>query len=238
MITLYALPPAFGLRNVSPFCLKTEMALTYLNQAFELVEEPDPRKTPKGKLPYLVCDGETVADSERILGFLDDRFNGGLFGSLSPEEMAMGRAFTRLAEEHLYWLMVASRWLDDDWFPNVIEGFFQIAPKPLRGIVAHFAQKQVRQTYHLQGLGRHSMAEQKAFAHEDLSALSDHVAANQYITGGRLTVFDFAVASVLVGLMDNKPATWISELAGDYPALREYVDRIQSEIGIYAAHRE
>lgn len=234
MIQLYALPPAFGLRNVSPFCLKTEMALTYLGQPFELIEEPDPRKTPKGKLPYLVHNGETVADSERIFEYLDKQFDGGLFGQLTPQEIAVGRAFTRLAEEHLYWLMVASRWLEDDWFANVVTGFFGIAPKPLRGFVARMAQKQVRQTYHLQGLGRHSKAEQRAFAHEDLKAISDQIEANRYITGGRLTVFDFAVASILVGLMDNEPATWISELAKQYPVLREYVDRIQDEIGIYA----
>ena len=120
MITLYALPPAFGLRNVSPFCLKTEMMLAHLKQPFELVEERDPRKTPKGKLPYLECDGEVIADSERILEFLDQQFDGALFGDLTPQEIATGRAFTRLAKEHLYWMIVASRWLEDDWFPNVI----------------------------------------------------------------------------------------------------------------------
>ncbi len=234
MIQLYALPPAFGLRNVSPFCLKTEMALTYLKQPFQLIEEPDPRKTPKGKLPYLVKDGETVADSERIFSYLDKTFDGGLFGQLTPQEIAVGRAFTRLAEEHLYWLMVASRWLEEDWFPHVVTGFFHIAPWPLRGLVARQAQKQVRQTYYLQGLGRHSKEEQRAFAREDLSAIADQVEANRYITGGRMTVFDFAVASVLVGLMDNQPSTWISTLSEDYPVLREYVDRIQDEIGIYA----
>ena len=84
MISLYALPPAFGLRNISPFCLKSAMALTFLKQPFELIEEADPRKAPKGKLPYMVCDGKTVPDSERILDFLDKRFDGGLYGSLTP----------------------------------------------------------------------------------------------------------------------------------------------------------
>jgi glutathione S-transferase len=234
MITLYALPPAFGLRNVSPFCLKTEMMLAHLKQPFELVEERDPRKTPKGKLPYLEWDGEVIADSERILEFLDQQFDGALFGDLTPQEIATGRAFTRLAEEHLYWMIVASRWLEDDWFPNVIEGFFLIAPRLIRGFVARQAQKQVEQTYYLQGLGRHSREEQIKFAREDLSALSDQIEAEGFITGGRLTVFDFTIASLLVGLMDNEPARWISKIAKDYPVLREYVDRIQADIGVFA----
>ena len=129
---------------------------------------------------------------------------------------------------------MASRWLDDDWFPNVVEGFFDIVPKLFRGLVARQAQKQVEQTYNLQGLGRHSAEEQRAFAHEDLSALSDHLEANRYVTAGRLTAFDFSIASLLVGLLDNQPATWVSELAEQYPVLREYSDRIQNDVGVSA----
>ena len=43
-----------------------------------------------------------------------------------------------------------------------------------------------------------------------------------YITGSRLTVFDFNVASLLSGIYDNKPATWLTELAREYPAVLEY----------------
>ena len=39
MIQLETFPPAFGLRNVSPFCLKTEMLLTSLQLPFEIIEE-------------------------------------------------------------------------------------------------------------------------------------------------------------------------------------------------------
>lgn len=49
MNTVYIFPPAFGLRNASPFCLKIEMALRYLNIEFTIEEVSDPRKAPKGK---------------------------------------------------------------------------------------------------------------------------------------------------------------------------------------------
>ena len=226
MITLYTLPPAFGLRNVSPFCLKIEMALTHFKLPFELICEQDPRKTPKGKLPYIVTDGETIADSELIYG--------SLYGDLTANDIAIGRAFTRLAEDHLYWMIVASRWLEDDWFPNVVRDFFGFVPWPIRALATRGARSEVRKTYHLQGLGRHSKAEQVAFARSDLSAIADRIEAERYIAGSKLSVFDFAVASILVGLMDNEPATWISELAKEYPALREYVDRVQTEVGVFA----
>jgi glutathione S-transferase len=83
MITLFTFPEAFGLRNVSPFCLKVEMALAYLKLDFEIVMEKDPRKTPKGKLPYIVVAGETIPDSELILEYLDNKTDGGLYGNLA-----------------------------------------------------------------------------------------------------------------------------------------------------------
>jgi len=43
MITLYQYPPAFGLRNPSPFCLKTEMMLAWLGLEFSVETIADPR---------------------------------------------------------------------------------------------------------------------------------------------------------------------------------------------------
>jgi glutathione S-transferase len=232
MITLVTLPPAFGLRNVSPFCLKVEMALTHLGVEHDVMTEADPRKTPKGKLPYLIADGHKIADSELILEYLDDITQGGLYGSLSAEEKALGRAWSRLAEDHLYWLMVASRWLDDDWFPNIVKGFFGFVPGLLRGFASNSARKGVAQTYNLHGLGRHTLQEQKGFARRDLEALAAAVADGRYIVGDRLTVYDFVIAGMLSGLMENEPPTWMSQMANEYPSLREYLTRIETEVGI------
>jgi glutathione S-transferase len=233
VIKLHTFPQAFGLRNVSPFCLKVEMALVHLKQEFDIIEESDPRKAPKGKLPYLLIDGAKMPDSELILEYLDKKTNGGLYGGLNSLEMAQGTAFTRLAEDHLYWMVVASRWLDEDWFPNIREGFFSYLPTPMKYLVGMIARRQVRQTYNLHGLGRHTLQEQKHFAQRDLQAIADVVSEQHYIVGGRLTAFDFSVASLLAGAIDNKPATWVTELAENIPALREYAERIQQEVGVY-----
>ena len=233
MLQLYTLPPAFGLRNPSPFCLKIEMALDHLNLDFEIVHEANPQKAPKGKMPWLIVDGETIPDSELILDYLNRKTDGGLFGDLTEQEEALGIAFTRLADDHLYWIMVASRWLDDDWFPTIKKDFFSFMPWPLKHIVPIVAQRQVRQTYHLHGLGRHSAEEQAYFARCDLQAIAAQVAAQGYIAGPRLTVYDFAVASLLAGLLDNKPATWVTAIANEIPILREYAEKVQQETGVY-----
>ncbi len=234
MIQLITFPAAFGLRNVSPFCLKVEMALVHLGLDFEIVEQSDPRQSPKGKLPYIVVDGESIADSELIFDELDRRTGGGLYGSLSPQELGNGFAWVRLVDDHLYWLMVASRWLDDSWWPNVKQGFFSELPFPLSKIVPPVARRQVRQTYQLHGLGKHSLDEQKEFARKDFSALNAAIASQPYLLGDSLSVFDFSVASLLAGIFDNQPASWITEIAEEYPSLKEYAERVQQALGVWA----
>ena len=233
MLKLVVLPGAFGMRNISPFCLKMEMLLTALDVPFEMVEEADPRKAPKGKLPYLIDGDEVIADSELMVHHVDKLTQGRVFEGHSAEEHAIGLSATRLAEEHLYWGIVASRWLDEAWWPNVVEGFFHIAPKPVRGLVAGMARKQVRKTYDLQGLGRHSPEEQRGFFRRDLDALQALVSSKPFLLGDTPTVHDFAVAGILAGLFDNQPATWITRLAEPYTELKAYADRVQETVGVW-----
>ena len=233
MLTLVTFPPAFGMRNVSPFCLKVEMLLTSLDLPFAIEEQADPRKAPKGKLPYLVADGERIADSELITLYLDNLSEGKVYGGLSPAEKAHGVALSRLAEDHLYWLMVASRWLDDGWWPNVVSGFFGFIPVPLRQLASGMARRQVARTYDLHGLGRHSMEEQRGFARRDLEALAAAVPGDGFLFGDQPGVFDFTVAGLMAGVYDNQPGTWVTELANAHPDLRDYTERVQSAVGVW-----
>lgn len=234
-ITLYTLGGAFEMRNVSPFCFKLELLLTHLNLPFDMQVQPDPRKAPKGKLPYIEIDGQVIADSDLITQVLNDATQGKVYAGLTPTQRAYGLGLTRLAEEHLYWLMVASRWLDDDWWPHIVDGFFQIVPKPFRGLAAGAARKQVKKTYDLQGLGRHTFAEQQRFARNDLQALQDAVSDRDFLFTDNPGYFDFAVVSVLTGIYDNRPATWMTTLAEDYTALYDYMLRVQAHVGLFAA---
>jgi glutathione S-transferase len=232
MITLYTLPPAFGQRSPSPFCLKVEMALTHLALDFEPRTTLELNKAPKGKAPWLDDNG-IIADSELILCYLDSKTNGGLFGQLTLEEVAIGTAFARLAEDHLYWLIVASRWLDDEWFEVVKRDFFSSLPWPFRTIVPLIARRRIRQTYDLHGLGRHSLQEQRTFLDRDVEALVARLTYHNYIASDRMTIYDFTVASMLASGMDNQPETWVSSRMNQDQSLRDYAERVQEEVGVY-----
>ena len=233
MLELVTLPPAFGMRNVSPFCLKIEMLLSSLGLEFSLSDISDPRKAPKGKLPFLIADGKKIADSELIVQYLDKLTSGKVFAGLSEEQTGQGYALTRLVEDHLYWLMVASRWLDENWWPNVVRGFFGSLPVPLRQIASGVARRRMIQTYNLHGLGRHTLEEQKGFARRDLQALESVVPAQGFLFGDRPNLFDFTVAAMMAGAYDNKPATWITDMAAEYTGLHSYTERVQEATGVW-----
>lgn len=233
VIELYTLGGAFGMRSVSPFCLKLEMLLAHLDLDYSLVIEPDPRKAPKGKMPWAKIDGEVFADSEIIIEVIDRRTDGLVYADLTPQERAYGLGLVRLAEEHLYWLMAAARWLDDDWWPNVKRDFMKIIPAFIRTPVSSLIRRRMKQTVILQGLGAHTLEEQLGFARRDLAALQDAVSESQFLFGDKVSVFDMGIAAIMAGIYDNQPATRLTYIANEFSVLKAYTERVQSYLGVY-----
>ena len=233
VIELYTLGGAFGMRSVSPFCLKLEMLLAHLDLDYSLVIEPDPRKAPKGKMPWAKIDGEVFADSEIIIEVIDRRTDGLVYADLTPQECAYGLGLVRLAEEHLYWLMAAARWLDDDWWPNVKRDFMKIIPAFIRTPVSSLIRRRMKQTVMLQGLGAHTLEEQLGFARRDLAALQDAVSESQFLFGEKVSVFDMGIAAIMAGIYDNQPATRLTYIANEFSVLKAYTERVQSSLGVY-----
>ena len=95
MITLYGFGAGFGLPEISPFVTKTEVQLKMAGLAYRK-ERAKPPASPKGQLPYIVDEAETIADStfirahiERKYGFDFDRgldFYKRLLG-ISPDDV-------------------------------------------------------------------------------------------------------------------------------------------------------
>jgi len=112
MITLESFGPAFGLPDPSPFVTKAEMLLKMAGLAYA-VDASGFNKAPKGKLPYIVDDGEIIADSTFIRWHIETKYNIDFDRGLSAEQRAIAWAFEKMLEEHLYWAFVHARWMDD-----------------------------------------------------------------------------------------------------------------------------
>ena len=71
---------------------------------FSLVQFVSDRgMSPKGKTPYIMLNGEKMADSQLCIEFLNKKFNVDLDKTLSSEERAVSRAFRKMIEESFYW---------------------------------------------------------------------------------------------------------------------------------------
>ena len=58
---------------------------------------------PKGKVPFIVLDGETVADSDFIIEFLIKRFNLTMNDHLDERQKAVAHAMEQMLEENTIW---------------------------------------------------------------------------------------------------------------------------------------
>ena len=127
MITLYGFGPAMGLPEFSPFVAKAHILLQMAGLPYETETNFGGfLKAPKGKLPYIRDDGLVVSNSTFIRFHIEKRYRFDFDRDLSPAEKAAGWALERMCEEHLYWLIIDVRWLDD---ANFRAGPARISPR-------------------------------------------------------------------------------------------------------------
>lgn len=63
----------------------------------------DGKLSPQGKMPWIEYNHQQVSGSEFIVDFLEEKLGVDLNLNLTPQEVAVSRAVTKMVEEHLYW---------------------------------------------------------------------------------------------------------------------------------------
>ena len=88
VITLYGFGAGFGLPEISPFVTKTEVQLKMAGLAYRK-EKAMPPASPKGQLPYIVDEAESIANSTFIRAHIEGKYG---FDFDAPLESAGARA--------------------------------------------------------------------------------------------------------------------------------------------------
>jgi len=229
MIELCQFPTAYGLPNLSPFCMKVETYLRMAGLPYEIRWKSAPFGAPKGKLPF-IRDGETrVADSSFIIEYLKGRYGDPLDGWLDSEQRATALAFQRLMEEHLYWAVLHLRWFDDANWPSTRRAFFGGLPPVLRTLVPRLARRGMTQELHGHGMGRHSGEEVVALANADVTAIAAHLGDKPYLMGDEPCSLDAVGYAFLANLLWVPLArNPIRDDALAYPNLETYCQRMKA----------
>ena len=228
MITLYAFGPNFGLPDPSPFVTKTDLHLKMTGLRYEVAFGGLPI-APKGKLPFIVDDGEAIADSTFIREHLERKYGVDFDEGLAPAEQAQAWAVERMMEDHLYWAMVHDRWMIDANFVRGPARFFDAAPEAARPAIMAQARAHVREALHGQGLGRHSGEEVAALAARSLGAVSVLIGDKPYLMGRRPCGADAFIFGVLAGILWPDFDSPVREAALGYPNLVRYCDRVMEQ---------
>lgn len=229
MITLVEFYPAYGLPNPSPFCLKVETWLRMAELPYTPKYESNPRKGPKGKFPYLHDGNEVVSDSSVIIEYLTKKYDIKLDEGLTGEQLGLSHAAKILMEDHLYWAIVYSRWIDTDYWPITKKNFFATLPPGVKQILPIAAQNQVKRDLHGQGLGRHSKQDIYRFAEQDINALAYLLGEKSFFLGEKPTSIDAVAYGSLANIWVPPLDTPLKKAMGKHPNLVKFVQRMKEK---------
>ncbi len=228
MIKLYQFPSCWGIPNASPFCAKLETYLRMTKLPFEIKKVMDPRKAPKGKLPYIEDNGIRIADTDLIIAYLKEKYGDVLDANQTPAQHAQSTLIQRTLEEHLYWCMLYSRWMDDSNWPETKRTLFAKVPFLIRSFLANSIRKKMRTSLHEQGIGRHTSHEIYQMGLNDLTALNTLLSNNTFLLGNQASSIDASLYAFLINLIYVPTTSPMNEYAKSQQNFIEYCARIKS----------
>ncbi len=228
MITLYTFGAFFGCPDASPFVMKGEMLLKLAKLEYQTSSKGFLR-APKGKLPYIDDNGTIVADSTLIRLYLERQYGIDFDRSLKPGERGIAWATEKMLEDHLYWVLVYWRWMNDANFERGPANFFKRAPAFIRPLVKWKVRGNVRRSLHAHGIGRHDEAEMTAMSDRAFEALSLMLGENQYLMGNEACGADATAFAFIAGSLSPVFESPAHAKARSLPNLVAYRDRMMAE---------
>ena len=227
MIRLYTFGPFFGLPDGSPFVTKAMLLLKMAGLPY--VEDRNGYgKAPKGKLPYIDDAGEKIADSAFIRLHIEKKYGINFDAGLTDEQKGIGWALEKLCEDHLYWLVIAERWLIEANFTKGPAHFFDFAPAPLRPLIRVMVKRKIRSACVAQGLYRHAPDQRRELARRALASISAVLGDKPFLFGDKAHGVDATVGAFAMGGLCPLFDSAVREEEEKLPNLVAYARRIEA----------
>jgi glutathione S-transferase len=198
MITLYSYPPLFGVADNNGYGLKVFAFMRLTGVPFTHEHIFDASAAPRGQLPYIVDDGETIGDSETIIAHLIAKYRLGIDQALGARQRDVSLLITRMLDD-LYWVMSYSRWKDERYWPS----FRDALMREHSSLTTEGLQKAREfnfQRYHFQGIGRYAPEAAYARGLADLKVLADLIPAGAYVHGQQPTSIDAGIYGFIANI--------------------------------------
>jgi glutathione S-transferase len=226
MLTLYSYPELFGVADNNGYGLKVYAFLKLADVPFVHEHIFDASAAPRGQLPYVVDDGETIGDSEAIIAHLVRKYGLTIDTNLTATQRTTNLLVTRMLDD-LYWVMSYSRWKDDRFFPAFRDGFMaQHARIDEAGM--NKAREYNAQRYHFQGIGRYPPDQAYARGLADLQVLADLIPAEGYVHREKPTSIDAGIYGFIANIHFFPIPTPLKAFVTAHPNLVRHCEAIHA----------
>ncbi|HXH31262.1 MAG TPA: glutathione S-transferase family protein [Bacteriovoracaceae bacterium] len=226
MIVLHQYPAAFNLSSLSPFCLKVEFFLKLSRLPYRIQVELNPRRGPKGKMPFIVHQQGSVADSSFIINALVETHGLHHLRLQQPQQRAQAFAFKTMIEEGLYHVLLYSRWVDEEGYRVVEKEFLPLFPPVVGKPILRFLRRNLRRQSVAQGTGRHQRSEVYQLGGAQVQALAVLLGTRQFFFEEKLSDFDATCYAFLSNILKQPIESPLKKELSGCRNLCDYVARL------------
>jgi glutathione S-transferase len=226
-IKLFQFPRMFGIPNLSPFCCKLETWLRIGGIPYEVVDTPDPRKAPRGKLPFIEDAGVRIADTSIIVDHLAKTRGVDPDTRLDASQRAIALLVQRTLEEHYAFVLAYTHLVRDEGLQHT-RARFDSVPAIVRPLVAGMVRGQIKKILWQQGILRHTDEEIVESALRDWRAVLTVMSDGPFFFGNEPTAVDAIVFGALATSVLTPIESPIRDFLRSQPACVAYAERMRA----------
>ncbi len=224
-ITLHQFDSFWGLPNASPFCMKVEGYLRWRRIPFRIVVS-SPRRSPSGQVPWVVDDGEVIADSQKIITRFERGRADALDHWMTARDRAAAHMLRRLLEFDLFWQINYSRWVDPAGWARFRPDIRVRLPLPMRLFGLPMVRRRLMRTCRMLGLKPDQPQKAYDIGRGHIDAVADLLGDSPFMLGENISSVDFSALGVLGNIMRQPAPSPIRDHANDRENLVTWLDRM------------
>jgi glutathione S-transferase len=198
MLTLFSYPDLYGVADNNPYGLKVFAFLKLCKLTFRHEHILDAKEAPRGQLPYIVDDQETIGDSDTIISHLITHYSLPIDNALSTTQRDTAHLVRRMLDD-LYWVMSFSRWKDPRFWPLFRDALLATHPR-LSNDALETAREYNLKRYWYQGIGRYEPEGVYARGIADLGVLSNLLPGSEFLFGAKPTSVDAGIYGFIANI--------------------------------------
>jgi glutathione S-transferase len=217
----------FAIPNLSPFCCKLETWLRIARIPYEVVDTPDPRRGPKGKLPFIEDADKRIGDTSLIIDYLMRTRKVDPDAHLDAKQRAIAGLVQRTLEEHYAFVILYTHFIRAEGWQHTRANFNSV-PAIVRPLVAGLVRGRMRKILWTQGISRHSDEDILEAGLCDWRAVLTVFSDAPFFFGDEPTGIDAVVFAALATTVLTPIESPIKDYLKAHPGVIGYAERMRA----------